>query len=390
MAAKALSRAMSAASTSASPATHPQSTLKMFDKVLIANRGEIACRVIRTAKRLGIKTVSVFSDADAKSQHVQMADEAVHLGGSATTASYLRPELVLDAALQTGAQAIHPGYGFLSENEGFARSITQAGLVWVGPPERAIRDMGSKSHSKQIMTAAGVPVTPGYWGDDQSPSKMAEEAEKIGYPVMLKAVKGGGGKGMRVVNNASELPGALEACQREAKNSFGDSRVLVEKYLARPRHVELQVFADSHGDAVYLWERDCSVQRRHQKVLEEAPAPGLHPKLREAMGASAVAAAKAVGYVGAGTVEFMVDEYGPKASGSNPSLSAHGNFYFMEMNTRLQVEHPVTEMITGTDLVEWQLRVAAGGRLPLTQQQINERVFGHAIEARVYAENPSK
>lgn len=364
-----------------------------FEKILIANRGEIACRVMRTARRLGIQTVAVYSDADAASQHVAMADEAVRIGPAAVSDSYLRPERLIEAAVKTGAQAIHPGYGFLSENEGFARAVRAAGVTFVGPPERALREMGSKSESKRIMTEAGVPVTPAYYGEDQSVDRMLAEADRIGYPLMVKAVKGGGGKGMRAVHAKADLPAALESCAREAKNSFGDARVLIEKYIARPRHIEFQVFADSKGSAVHLLERDCSVQRRHQKVLEEAPAPGMTEALRSAMGSAAVRAALAVGYEGAGTVEFMLDTDAPSYTamlkGAHTATTGSGApFYFMEMNTRLQVEHPVTEMITGLDLVEWQLRVAAGQALPLSQEGVRARVRGHALEARVYAENP--
>ena len=346
-----------------------------FTKILVANRGEIACRVFRTAKRLGIKTVAVYSDADANAQHVKLADEAVHIGASPAAESYLRQDKILAAAAQTGAQAIHPGYGFLSENAEFSEACAAAGVKFIGPPASAIKDMGSKSASKDIMIAAGVPVTPGYHGADQSMEALTLAAEEVGYPLMIKAVLGGGGKGMRVVRAAAELQAGVEACQREALKSFGDERVLLERYLPRPRHVELQVFADDHGNVVHLFERDCSVQRRHQKVLEEAPAPLMTEELRAKMGASAVDAARAVGYRGAGTVEFMVDE-------------DNETFFFMEMNTRLQVEHPVTEMITGQDLVEWQLAVAAGHPLPLAQDEL--AINGHAIEARIYAENPYK
>jgi 3-methylcrotonyl-CoA carboxylase alpha subunit len=365
-----------------------------FEKILIANRGEIACRIMRTAKRLGVQTVAVYSDADAAAQHVAMADEAVRIGPAAVSDSYLRAEKLIDAALKTGAQAIHPGYGFLSENEGFARMIREAGVKFVGPPERALREMGSKSESKRIMTEAGVPVTPAYYGEDQSLARMTAEADRIGYPLMVKAVKGGGGKGMRAVTRKEDLASALESCAREAKNSFGDSRVLIEKYIGRPRHIEFQVFADSHGNAVHLLERDCSVQRRHQKVLEEAPAPGMSEALRNAMGSAAVRAALATGYEGAGTVEFMLDTESPgyqgmiEGKGLDLADLRSAPFYFMEMNTRLQVEHPVTEMITGVDLVEWQLRVAAGEKLPMTQEAVRSRLRGHALEARVYAENP--
>jgi len=346
----------------------------MFDKILIANRGEIACRVAATARRLGVRTVAVYSDADAGSRHVAFADEAVRIGPPPARDSYLQGAVIIAAAQAHGAQAIHPGYGFLSENEGFARTVADAGLVFIGPPPRALAAMGSKSEAKSLMEAASVPLVPGYHGAGQDPAKLAAEAARIGYPVLIKAVMGGGGKGMRIVARGEEFADALASCKREAAASFGDDRVLVEKYLLRPRHVEVQVFADTHGSCLYLFERDCSVQRRHQKVIEEAPAPGMSAERRRAMGEAAVAAARAVGYVGAGTVEFIVD--------------ADGTFFFMEMNTRLQVEHPVTEMITGHDLVEWQLRVAAGERLPVTQQQL--AIHGHAIEARVYAENPDK
>ena len=346
----------------------------MFDKILIANRGEIACRVAATARRLGVRTVAVYSDADAGSRHVTFADEAVRIGPPPARESYLRGEIIVAAAKASGAQAIHPGYGFLSENEGFAKAVAEAGLVFIGPPPRALAAMGSKSEAKALMESAAVPLVPGYHGADQDPGLLAREARTIGYPVLIKAALGGGGKGMRIVQAEGEFAELLVSCKREAAASFGDDRVLVEKYLQRPRHVEVQVFADTHGNCIYLFERDCSVQRRHQKVIEEAPAPGMTPQRRRAMGEAAVAAARAVGYVGAGTVEFIVD--------------ADGTFYFMEMNTRLQVEHPVTEMITGLDLVEWQLRVAAGEPLPATQEQLELR--GHAIEARVYAENPDK
>ncbi|MEK9969114.1 MAG: acetyl/propionyl/methylcrotonyl-CoA carboxylase subunit alpha [Ferrovibrio sp.] len=351
----------------------------MFRKILIANRGEIACRVIRTAKRMGVATVAVYSDADANALHVAMADEAVHIGAAPVRESYLLPDRIIAAAKQTGAQAIHPGYGFLSENAAFAKACADAGLVFIGPPPKAIEAMGLKGAAKALMEKAKVPVVPGYHGDDQSPELLAGEAERIGYPVLIKAVAGGGGKGMRRVDSAKDFAAALAGAQREAANAFGDQKVLLEKYLVKPRHIEIQVFADSHGDAVHLFERDCSVQRRHQKVLEEAPAPGMPPEMRKAMGDAAVAAAKAIGYVGAGTVEFIADV--------SDGLRAD-RFYFMEMNTRLQVEHPVTEMITGQDLVAWQLDVAAGGKLPLTQERIP--LGGHAVEARIYAEDPQK
>ncbi len=346
----------------------------MFEKILIANRGEIACRVIRTARRLGIRTVAVYSEADAEARHVRLADEAVLLGPAPAAESYLAGDKVIAAARRTGAQAIHPGYGFLSENADFAEACTAAGLVFIGPPPAAIRAMGSKAAAKALMGAAGVPVTPGYHGDDQDPARLRQEADAIGYPVLIKAAAGGGGKGMRLVERSADFPAALAACQREAAAGFGDPRVLVEQYVTRPRHIEIQVFADGHGNCVHLFERDCSVQRRHQKVLEEAPAPGMTPERRQRMGQAAVAAAKAVGYVGAGTVEFIARQ--------------DGSFSFMEMNTRLQVEHPVTEMITGQDLVEWQLRVAAGEPLPLAQTQLAIR--GHAIEARLYAEDADR
>ncbi len=346
----------------------------MFSKILIANRGEIACRVIKTARRMGIKTVAVFSDADRNARHVAMADEAVHIGGSPARESYLVVDRILDAAKRTGAQAIHPGYGFLSENAGFAEACEKAGIVFIGPPPSAIRAMGSKSEAKKIMGKARVPLVPGYHGDDQSPELLAKEAGRIGFPVLIKASAGGGGKGMRVVESVAKFADQLAGAKREAKASFADDHVLVEKYLTRPRHIEIQVFADSHGNCLYLFERDCSIQRRHQKVIEEAPAPGMDPARRQSMGEAAVAAAKAIGYVGAGTVEFIANQ--------------DGTFYFMEMNTRLQVEHPVTEMITGQDLVEWQLVVAAGGKMPLTQEQL--RIDGHAVEVRLYAEDPNR
>ncbi len=351
----------------------------MFQKILIANRGEIACRVAATAKRMGIKTVAVYSDADAQAKHVQVCDEAVHIGGSAPKDSYLRWERILQAAKDTGAQAVHPGYGFLSENEDFAKACAAAGLVFIGPPASAILAMGLKAESKQLMEKAGVPLVPGYHAADQDPALLQREADRIGYPALIKASAGGGGKGMRVVNSSSEFADALASCKREAINSFGDDAVLIEKYVQRPRHIEIQVFGDTHGNCVYLFERDCSVQRRHQKVLEEAPAPGMTDALRKQMGEAAVAAAKAVNYVGAGTVEFIVEQTGYDSPESM-------KFFFMEMNTRLQVEHPVTEAITGLDLVEWQLRVASGEPLPLQQSDL--RIHGHAIEARICAENP--
>ncbi len=346
----------------------------MFDKILIANRGEIACRIIKTARRLGIRTVAVYSEADAGARHVRLADEAVLIGPAPARESYLVAERIIAACQQTGAQAVHPGYGFLSENESFAEACAASDIAFIGPPVAAIRAMGSKSEAKKLMERAGVPLTPGYHGDEQAPAYLHEQADRIGYPVLIKAAAGGGGKGMRAVQGTDEFLAALASCRREAKSSFGDDHVLIEKYLQRPRHIEMQVFGDSHGQVVHLFERDCSVQRRHQKVLEEAPAPGMTAERRAIMGRAAVEAARAVGYVGAGTVEFIVD--------------TNGAFYFMEMNTRLQVEHPVTEMITGLDLVEWQLRVAAGEPLPLTQEQITLR--GHALEARIYAEDPDK
>ena len=346
----------------------------MFTKILIANRGEIACRVIKTARKLGIATVAVYSDADADARHVRLADESMRIGPAAARESYLVGAKIIEAAKATGAQAIHPGYGFLSENDAFAEQCAKEGIVFIGPPASAIRAMGSKSAAKTLMAKAGVPLTPGYHGDDQDPSLLAKEAAKIGYPVLIKASAGGGGKGMRRVDKGEDFAAALASCQREAKSAFGDDRVLVEQYVLKPRHIEIQVFADTHGDCVYLFERDCSVQRRHQKVLEEAPAPAMTAERRAAMGNAAVEAAKAVGYVGAGTVEFI----------AHPD----GRFYFMEMNTRLQVEHPVTEMITGLDLVEWQLRVASGERLPKRQDELS--ISGHAIEARIYAEDPDR
>ncbi|HEX6956690.1 MAG TPA: acetyl/propionyl/methylcrotonyl-CoA carboxylase subunit alpha [Ferrovibrio sp.] len=351
----------------------------MFHKILIANRGEIACRVIRTARRLGIATVAVYSDADAKAMHVSMADEAVHIGPAPVRESYLLAERIIAAARMTEAEAIHPGYGFLSENAGFARACAEAGIVFIGPPAAAIDAMGLKGAAKALMEKAKVPVVPGYHGDEQAPDFLAKEAERIGYPVLIKAVAGGGGKGMRRVDAAKDFAAALAGAKREAANAFGDDKVLLEKYLVKPRHIEIQVFADSQGNAVHLFERDCSVQRRHQKVLEEAPAPDMPAAMREVMGQAAVAAAKAIGYVGAGTVEFIADV--------SEGLRAD-RFYFMEMNTRLQVEHPVTEMITGQDLVEWQLRVAAGETLPAGQDDL--AITGHAIEARVYAEDPGR
>ncbi|MCZ4322395.1 acetyl/propionyl/methylcrotonyl-CoA carboxylase subunit alpha [Pseudomonas anguilliseptica] len=347
-------------------------SLKPIDTLLVANRGEIACRVMRTAKTMGIQTVAVHSAIDAGARHVREADLAVNLGGAKPADSYLRIDALIAAAKASGAQAIHPGYGFLSENAGFARAIEAAGLIFLGPPASAIDAMGSKSAAKALMEAAGVPLVPGYHGEAQDVETFRSASNTIGYPVLLKAAAGGGGKGMKVVEVEGELAEALASAQREAQSSFGDSRMLVEKYVLKPRHVEIQVFADQHGNCLYLNERDCSIQRRHQKVVEEAPAPGLSPELRRAMGESAVKAAQAIGYVGAGTVEFLLDE--------------RGDFFFMEMNTRLQVEHPVTELITGLDLVAWQIRVARGEPLPLTQDQVP--LIGHAIEVRLYAEDP--
>jgi len=350
----------------------------MFSKILIANRGEIACRVIKTARRMGIRTVAVFSEADANARHVRLADEAVCIGPAEARESYLVAGRILDAAGRTGAQAVHPGYGFLSENDQFAEACAAAGIVFIGPPAAAIRAMGSKSEAKKIMGAANVPLTPGYHGDNQEPAYLHAQAEAIGYPVLIKAAAGGGGKGMRRVEKSGDFLAALASCQRESASSFASEHMLIEKYLTRSRHIEIQVFADTQGHCVYLFERDCSVQRRHQKVLEEAPAPGMTAERRAAMGKAAVDAARAVGYVGAGTVEFIASD----------TFAQDGTFYFMEMNTRLQVEHPVTEMITGQDLVEWQLRVASGEPLPLRQDQLEIR--GHALEARIYAEDPGK
>ncbi|MFF7107818.1 acetyl/propionyl/methylcrotonyl-CoA carboxylase subunit alpha [Pseudomonas sichuanensis] len=341
--------------------------------LLVANRGEIACRVMRTAKALGLTTVAVHSATDRDARHSREADIRVDLGGSKAADSYLVIDKLIAAAKASGAQAIHPGYGFLSENAGFARAIEQAGLIFLGPPASAIDAMGSKSAAKALMEAAGVPLVPGYHGEAQDIDTFRAAAERIGYPVLLKASAGGGGKGMKVVEEESQLADALASAQREAQSSFGDARMLVEKYVLKPRHVEIQVFADQHGNCLYLNERDCSIQRRHQKVVEEAPAPGLSPELRQAMGQAAVRAAQAIGYVGAGTVEFLLD--------------ARGEFFFMEMNTRLQVEHPVTEAITGLDLVAWQIRVACGEALPITQEQVP--LIGHAIEVRLYAEDPA-
>jgi 3-methylcrotonyl-CoA carboxylase alpha subunit len=349
----------------------------MFSKLLIANRGEIAVRVMRTARRMGLSTVAVYSDADAHALHVAMADEAVRIGPPPVRESYLKGDVILAAAKQIGAEAIHPGYGFLSENAEFAEACAAAGIVFVGPPPSAIRAMGLKDRAKALMAKAGVPVVPGYLGEDQSPKRLAQEAGRTGYPVLIKAVAGGGGKGMRRADSKAEFAAALEGAKREAASAFGDDRVLIEKYVARPRHIEMQVFADHHGNAVHLFERDCSLQRRYQKVIEEAPAPGMPAAMRASMGESAVKAALAVNYSGAGTVEFIAD--------ASEGLKAD-RFWFMEMNTRLQVEHPVTEAITGLDLVEWQLRVASGEKLPLSQNEI--RLHGHAVEARLYAEDP--
>ncbi len=351
----------------------------MITSLLIANRGEIACRIIRTARRLGIRTVAVYSDADANALHVRSADEAVHIGASPARESYLVGERIIAAAKQTGAQAIHPGYGFLSENAEFAEAVQAAGLIWVGPNPASIRAMGLKDAAKKLMQDARVPVTPGYLGEDQSPDRLQSEADRIGYPVLIKAVAGGGGKGMRRVDAAADFADALTSCQREAASSFGNDQVLLEKYILAPRHIEVQVFGDSHGNIVHLFERDCSLQRRHQKVIEEAPAPGMDPETRAAVCDAAVKAARAVDYVGAGTIEFIAD--------ASEGLRAD-RIWFMEMNTRLQVEHPVTEAITGVDLVEWQLRVASGEPLPKRQFEIS--MEGWAMEARLYAEDPEK
>ena len=351
----------------------------MFRKILIANRGEIACRVTTTARRLGVKTVAVYSEADAKAKHVALADEAVLIGPAATAESYLVGEKIIDAAKLTGAQAIHPGYGFLSENPGFVEAVEAAGLVFIGPTADAIRAMGLKDAAKALMVEAGVPVVPGYHGESQDTDLLAEEADKIGYPVLIKARAGGGGKGMRLVEDPKDFASALEGAQREGQASFGDPACLIEKYINQPRHIEIQVFGDSQGNVVHLFERDCSLQRRHQKVIEEAPAPGMTDKVRQAMGQAAVEAAKAIGYEGAGTVEFIADGSG--------ALSTDG-FWFMEMNTRLQVEHPVSEAITGLDFVELQLRVASGEPLPFSQDDL--AIDGHAFEARVYAEDVAK
>ncbi|SFU73576.1 acetyl/propionyl/methylcrotonyl-CoA carboxylase subunit alpha [Halomonas korlensis] len=352
----------------------PDPRAQRFDTLLVANRGEIACRVMRTARAMGLRTVAVYSDADASARHVREADEAVRLGPAAARESYLKIDAVVEAAQRTGAGAIHPGYGFLSENGAFVEALDKAGIAFVGPPASAIAAMGDKSAAKARMANAGVPLVPGYHGNDQDDTLLRREADNIGYPVLLKASAGGGGKGMRVVESGENFQAALEGCRRESQAAFGDQRMLIEKYLTQPRHVEVQVFCDGHGNGVYLFERDCSVQRRHQKVLEEAPAPGMTAPLRREMGEAAVRAAKEIGYVGAGTVEFLLD--------------ADGSFYFMEMNTRLQVEHPVTEMITGQDLVEWQLRVAMGEPLPCAQEELT--ITGHSFEARLYAEDPEQ
>ncbi len=350
----------------------------MIASLLIANRGEIACRIIRTARAMGIRTVAVYSDADAGALHVRQADEAVHIGPSPARESYLVGDKIIAAAIASGAEAIHPGYGFLSENADFAQAVIDAGLVWVGPSPASIRAMGLKDAAKQLMAEAGVPVTPGYMGADQAPAHLAQEATKIGYPVLIKAVAGGGGKGMRLVEAAEDFTDALTSCQREALSSFGNAHVLLEKYIQRPRHIEVQVFGDTHGNIVHLFERDCSLQRRHQKVIEEAPAPGMDAATREELCCAAIRAAKAVNYVGAGTIEFIAD--------ASEGLRAD-RIWFMEMNTRLQVEHPVTEEITGVDLVEWQLRVASGEPLPKRQDELE--INGWAMEARLYAEDPA-
>jgi len=346
----------------------------MFQKILIANRGEIACRIIRTCRQFGIRTVAVYSDADAKAQHVKQADEAIYIGGSMPSESYLCGDKIIEAARKSGAQAIHPGYGFLSENADFADAVEAAGVRFIGPKASSMRKMGSKAGAKDLMSAHGVPVVPGYTGENQDAKHLLQEADRIQYPLMIKAAHGGGGKGMRIVRNHEEFLANLESCQREAKNAFGRDRVLLEKYIEQPRHIEIQVFADNFGNTIHLNERECSAQRRYQKVIEESPSPFLSTALRKQMGDAAVQAAKAIDYVNAGTVEFIV--------------GAEGDFYFMEINTRLQVEHPVTEMVTGLDLVEWQLRVAAGEKLPLNQDQI--QTHGHAIEVRLYAEDPEK
>jgi 3-methylcrotonyl-CoA carboxylase alpha subunit len=346
----------------------------MLRRLLVANRGEIVCRIVRTARRLGVTTIAVYSDADRNAQHVRAADEAYYLGPSPAAMSYLDIGKLIALAQRVGADAIHPGYGFLSENALFAQACQDAGLIFIGPPASAIRSMGSKSASKAAMAAVGVPVAPGYHGDEQSAHRLIEEAARVGFPLIIKASAGGGGKGMQVVKSAAEVPAAVESAQRLARTAFGDDRLLMERYFPKARHVEVQIFADSHGQTVSLFDRDCSVQRRHQKIIEEAPAPGLRDEVRTAMAQAAVKSAQAVGYIGAGTVEFLVDDA--------------QNFYFMEMNTRLQVEHPVTELITGIDLVEWQLRIAQGERLPRAQAQMTQR--GFAVEARLYAEDPAR
>jgi 3-methylcrotonyl-CoA carboxylase alpha subunit len=350
-------------------------TMTTFQKILIANRGEIACRVMRTARQLGIRSVAVYSDADRDALHVEMADEAYRVGEAPARSSYLDGSAILKVAQLSGAQAVHPGYGFLSENAEFADACEAAGIVFIGPPASAIRAMGGKSEAKALMRTSRIPLVPGYHGEDQEPAHLAKEADAIGYPVLIKASAGGGGKGMKVVTSAAEFSAQLASAKREASASFGDDRVLIERYLPRPRHVEVQVFADKHGNCIYIFDRDCSIQRRHQKVLEEAPAPDVPAEVRRAMGEAAVAAARAIGYVGAGTIEFLFD-------------SQDASFYFMEMNTRLQVEHPVTEMITGIDLVDWQLQIAAGMPLPLSQSDLS--LSGHAIEVRLYAEDPAR
>ncbi|MBU2400768.1 MAG: ATP-grasp domain-containing protein, partial [Alphaproteobacteria bacterium] len=350
----------------------------MFKSVLVANRGEIACRVFRTAKRMGLRTIAVYSEADAQALHVREADEAVRIGPAAARESYLDGAKVLAAAKATGAEAIHPGYGFLSENADFAEAVAAAGLIWVGPDPASIRAMGLKDAAKELMIQAGVPVTPGYQGADQSEATLTAEAARIGYPVLIKAVAGGGGKGMKRVDDPADFAAGLASAKREGAAAFGDDRVLIERYITRPRHIEVQVFGDRHGDVVHLYERDCSLQRRHQKVIEEAPAPGMSEAVRAAVTDAAIKAAKAVNYVGAGTIEFIAD--------ASDGLKADG-IWFMEMNTRLQVEHPVTESVTGVDLVEWQFRVAAGEPLPLKQDQI--KLNGWAMEARLYAEDPA-
>ena len=343
----------------------------LFNKILIANRGEIAARIMRTCRRLGVATVAVYSEADAKAFHTRQADEAVFIGSAAPSESYLRGERIIEVAQQTGAEAIHPGFGFLAENAAFAEAVQQAGLTFIGPSPEAIRQMGSKTAARLLMEAAGVPVVPGYQGGDEN--QMLKAAEQIGYPVLVKAAAGGGGKGMRVVSEAAQLREAIAAAQREARHAFGDQTVFLEKYIMQPRHIEFQILADRHGNTLHLFERDCSIQRRYQKIIEESPSPFMTEALREQMAAAAIAAAKAVDYHNAGTIEFIVD--------------AEGKFYFLEMNTRLQVEHPVTEMVTGLDLVAWQLRIAAGERLPWSQDELMQR--GHAIECRVYAEDPA-